>query len=245
MKILMSDYDGTLRIHEPQGSYIRPGDIRAITAFQEAGNLFGICTGRPVYWLKEDLDPRVQMDLIVASSGAVVEDCRTGTNLFRKDLPREMIDNLLGRMDEYIEFSVHGLKERYVIKSLNHPTINTVSAGEIPDTAISGISICAGTVEKAKTLSDYINDAYGDSAVAFQNIEYIDIIHKDCSKGTGILKLKEVLKPEVIAGIGDSFNDIPMLDACDISFTFDFSDPQVQEHADYIVHSIEEAIGLL
>jgi hydroxymethylpyrimidine pyrophosphatase-like HAD family hydrolase len=54
-----------------------------------------------------------------------------------------------------------------------------------------------------------------------------------------------VLKPEVIAGIGDSFNDIPMLDACDISFTFDFSDPQVQEHADYIVHSIEEAIALL
>ncbi len=244
MKILMSDYDGTLRIHEPQGSYIRPGDIRAITAFQKAGNLFGICTGRPVYWLKEDLDPQVRMDLIVASSGAVVEDCRTGTTPFQKDLSREMVDNLLVRLEEYEMFSVYGQDERYVVKSRKYQEKLT-PVKEIPDTPISGISICAGTVEKAKTLSDYINDAYGDSAVAFQNIEYIDIIHKDCSKGTGILKLKEMLKPEVIAGIGDSFNDIPMLDACDISFTFDFSDPQVQEHADYIVHSIEEAIGLL
>ena len=46
LKILASDYDGTLFFGEEEPNF-RERDIKAIQEFQKAGNLFGICTGRP------------------------------------------------------------------------------------------------------------------------------------------------------------------------------------------------------
>lgn len=48
----------------------------------------------------------------------------------------------------------------------------------------------------------------------------------------------------MIAGIGDSFNDIPSLDAADVAFTFHRCDERVKQHADYIVDSVEQAIAI-
>ena len=41
MKLLASDYDGTLR-----RPYVKQSDIKAIKRFRAAGNVFGIITGR-------------------------------------------------------------------------------------------------------------------------------------------------------------------------------------------------------
>ena len=43
MKVLASDYDGTLLFNEK----FKEGDLKKIKEFQKAGNLFGLCSGRP------------------------------------------------------------------------------------------------------------------------------------------------------------------------------------------------------
>ena len=48
-----------------------------------------------------------------------------------------------------------------------------------------------------------------------------------------------------VAGIGDSYNDIPMLDVVDDAFTFTYSPKIVQEKADHIVDSLKDAIEIL
>ena len=57
-----------------------------------------------------------------------------------------------------------------------------------------------------------------------QNVDAIDVVKKGCSKGQGILRLKELITGET-AGIGDSYNDLEMFKVVDYSFTFD-SSPQ-------------------
>ena len=50
MKILASDYDGTLRTEE----LVAEKDIEAIARFSKAGNLFGIVTGRSMESLQKE-----------------------------------------------------------------------------------------------------------------------------------------------------------------------------------------------
>lgn len=52
MKILASDYDGTLRTEE----LVAEKDIEAIARFRKAGNLFGIVTGRSMESLQKEIE---------------------------------------------------------------------------------------------------------------------------------------------------------------------------------------------
>ena len=72
----------------------------------------------------------------------------------------------------------------------------------------------------------------------------IDIVNHDCSKGKGVLILREALNIKRIAGIGDSMNDLPLIEAADISFTFPHAPERLKEAADHIVGTVGEAISL-
>lgn len=66
-----------------------------------------------------------------------------------------------------------------------------------------------------------------------------------CSKGNGILKLKELLGIDSIAGIGDSYNELPMLDIVDTTFTFHASPYDIREKAKHAVFNLKEVIDIL
>ena len=53
MKVLASDYDGTLLFNEK----FKEGDLKKIKEFQKAGNLFGLCSGRPFKGIYEFCKP--------------------------------------------------------------------------------------------------------------------------------------------------------------------------------------------
>ena len=58
-------------------------------------------------------------------------------------------------------------------------------------------------------------------------------------------KVKELLNIDDMSGIGDSYNDIPMLDVVDCSFTFKNSPLMIQQQVSYVVDSVAEAISIL
>ncbi|MGX8680332.1 MAG: HAD hydrolase family protein, partial [bacterium] len=65
------------------------------------------------------------------------------------------------------------------------------------------------------------------------------------SKGQAITLMKDYLKTDFIAGIGDNYNDLPMFSHCDYAFTFHDSPEGVKKHADRTVSGVAEAIRLL
>ena len=54
-----------------------------------------------------------------------------------------------------------------------------------------------------------------------------------------------ILENHEIATIGDSPNDINMLDGIQYSFVMKNSSDSVKKHANYIVSSVSEAIGII
>ena len=58
MKVLASDYDGTLLFNEK----FKEGDLKKIKEFQKAGNLFGLCSGRPFKGIYEFCKPYIDFD---------------------------------------------------------------------------------------------------------------------------------------------------------------------------------------
>ena len=70
MKVLASDFDGTLFF---KGKF-REEDLKQIRTFQAQGNLFGLCTGRPLAGITEAIRESVRCDFMILSSGAQILD---------------------------------------------------------------------------------------------------------------------------------------------------------------------------
>ena len=71
MKVLASDFDGTLFFHDKG---FKEEDIEKIKEFQQKGHLFGICSGRSLKGIQVQIDPRIQLDFYIISSGAQILD---------------------------------------------------------------------------------------------------------------------------------------------------------------------------
>ena len=131
------------------------------------------------------------------------------------------------------------LKEDY------NPKLKFISSfKEVEHEIIYGISLIFKDDKTTKKACFEINQKYHEIE-GFQNRNSVDIVRKGCSKGTGIKIIKDHYRLEKIAGIGDSYNDLPMLKVVDTAFTFKTSPQEIQKQVHYCVNDIAEAIALL
>ena len=107
------------------------------------------------------------------------------------------------------------------------------------------ISYVLNTTKESYNLCNELNLRYGDTMIGYQNSTNVDIVFKGISKGTGIQFIKRYFNTDKIYGIGDSYNDLPMLETVDIPFTFHSSPKPVKEQAAYLVDDIAEAINII
>ena len=132
-------------------------------------------------------------------------------------------------------FAEHGYPNQKVIESFE----------ALKSTSITGISVWTPAFDTAAILTKSINEKFGITLAAYQNGNWIDVVGLGVSKGNAALHAKELFGADTVAGMGDNFNDIPLLDRVDISFTFHSSAEEVQSHATYVVDSIAEAMQIL
>lgn len=241
MKALASDFDGTLYFEDG----IKDSDQQAIIDFQK-DHLFGLCTGRPLIGVQHYLKDCIQPDFYIVSSGACILDKECHV-LYEQTISKDIMKAIYQQDHNKAEVSIQADFRIYtLVKDSKIPIAQTYveSVDCIGDEHIFGLSINAMSESQAKQWTQDLNETYPD-IMAFQNKEYIDIVKRGCSKGEAIKKLKELLHLDMVYGIGDSYNDIPMLESADCSFTFHESPQIVQEKATHIVSSISEAITMI
>lgn len=76
---------------------------------------------------------------------------------------------------------------------------------------------------------NFYKDVYGDG------LWYLEISHKNASKYHGVQKLRAMLQPDAITGMGDNLNDIPLFEACDRCCAVGNAHEEVKERADYVL----------
>lgn len=240
---LASDFDGTIHFMFDEVKY-KPADVKAIAEFQKAGNLFGVCTGRSMKGITDYVEGEFVFDFYIFVSGALILD-RNLNVIYKKTISRELAQQIHERYEEKVKLVIQANDTVYCFRNPRPMQVVIQSLEDIPGDDIYGLSFATSGPEEASQIAAEVNELYGHTVKAYANVHNVDIVHKECSKGHAVQIVKERLNLPFIAGIGDSHNDVPMLEMCDCSFTFTYSPESVQKKATYVVDTAADAVEIL
>lgn len=246
MILFASDFDDTFHFHKMNIGYIPRQNREAVEKFRKEGNLFGICTGRVLCSLQKDLGP-VKVDFNIASTGGLICDGSDHPCILQEEaISPDTCLRLWKQLSDRVELYFHAHDAVLILPGdyTDYPERKKISTEDLQKETITGISVKCHSKEESRSIVEEVKRDYPECD-AFQNLVWMDIVAKGVSKGNGLRQAKEIFHADMTAGIGDSANDIPLLDAADISFTFPYADQKVKEHADHIVASVAEAIAML
>lgn len=246
-KVFASDFDGTLYFYQAEVK-LPPESVHMIRKYQEAGNLFGLCTGRQMGGLTPFITGHVVPDFYITSSGANILD-RDLNPILRCGVDRQAADAIVREVnpENYkITLDIEGCI--CVFAEMDYPGEYKVitSVDTAPKGLIHQVSIHTEGPAQSAELTSHINRLYGEYVDAFQNVAEVDIAPKGCSKGKGVGILRNHLCQSFgecrLYGIGDSMNDLPLIEAADISYTFPYAPEEVRKRATKVVKNICEAL---
>ncbi len=250
-KVFASDFDGTLYFYKAADPDKLPeASVKKILEYQKAGHLFGLCTGRQVGGLSPFIDGHFVPDFYITSSGANIVD----GNL--KEIQKRGVDREVARaLIELVRERTKKTGEEYrmtldiegdicVFAEMDYPGKYYVITGvdDAPEGLIHQVSIHTESVDDAQGIVDEVNERFGNAVTAFRNVIEVDIAPEGCSKGNGVLTLREHMGECKLYGIGDSMNDLPLIEAADVSYTFPYAPKELQEKATKVVETIVEAL---
>lgn len=251
MKIIGSDYDGTIRVN----GAVTEETKKAIFDFQSKGNLFGLVSGRSVESTKKEVKEHGwNFDFFVCNNGGVILD--KDMNLIQLYLINfEKVKEIFSFAQTYSPDSCtlnDGLRratKQFVenAKDLHGSGSGSVSAEELlAKEKIAQIVMVFHEQAKADALGEALNKNFGDYITAYINVNCVDIVPKGVSKGNGFKALLNHMSlDETNAyGIGDANNDLPLIEMFH-GASFDYSPADVQKRSTYVVKTMEEFIYIV
>ncbi len=241
MKALASDFDGTLYFFRRDPEFYQQ-DLEKIREFQQQGSKFGICTGRSLYGIQAVVKDRISFDFYIIASGALILDghCQ---EIARTCITKDLAKDIYQRYEKKAQIVFQANDTVYSF--CRRPLQTLMKSFDDLQGHIYGLSFGTDDTASSKTIAEEINALYGDEISAFQNVCNVDIAPKGCSKGNALRIVKDALGIDYMGGIGDSYNDLPMLQAADHAFTFPYAPEDVQRQAADVVEHVADAIMIL
>ncbi len=246
--VLGCDCDDTLFFHDERG--FREKDAKAIQAFQASGGKFGVVTGRSrKRGVTEitDGDYPIEPDFFVFSNGACLME-KDGTILEETFVPEAAVRAIYDRWS-HRQIGFQTTEGNCTTQPLHTAKMRVINSAD--DFDLSRVYNVFFWMEDPEESDEIQAFASGLEGVAnARNSETIDIYSSQNSKGKGLRTFakrfeQEQGKPVVLAALGDSGNDLPMIEEADVSATFEGSPEYVKEKADLIVDGAWEIIDHL
>ena len=250
MKLLGSDYDGTLRY----GTDVMEEDIEAIRRWRDAGNLFAIVTGRSGESIRNEMEKYgLECDYLVCNNGGFVfqgderlyenyMDTLTAVDVIYalKETPGVcsiMVNDGMTRHKIEVD---NGLEDhRYADKK---PDLSEEEVLSLPKYG-QIVASCMDD-DKAIELAEMINHFFGDQLQAFPNNTCVDVVAKGVNKGEGLIFAAAYagLDEDDVYVIGDSYNDLPMIEAVPNSAVMAIAPEDLQQQAFMICGGLKDLI---
>lgn len=255
IKMIVSDLDGTLLRED---NTVKQEDAKALQQAVQEGLQISIATGRMDIEINEVLKSIGQQFHRISQNGAFASTIdnrsifsRTFTTEVAEDIYQRVLNpkfvtivcsydtNYTHEHNEYVE----GVQQRMFHPIIIDPEIGS-KLSVIKPSKITLIGFENDIIESYKRLStEFKNEV--DLFISEKHV--LDIMPKQISKGNAITKLLNELslKPEEIACIGDSYNDIPMFRLTPNSFAMATAHEDVKKEARYIVDSVADAVHMI
>lgn len=251
-KILACDLDGTLIKHN-MGEFNKRSvllkDKEKLQDFTNSGNLLIISTGRDklsTFKLFEKEKLLISNIYFVTSNGAEIYNSNK-ERLFIKSLGKELawktIELFLAcNREQYLECDVFD-------GDINYKLLNSADAIAFKNTYSNNIiHVCIsskrGKIEDVKKFYSAAKFQLKEASISINNW-FVDVLPHNISKASAI---RFIIKEHVndvnfqLIAIGDSWNDIPMFEIADVSYTFNNSPNDVKNKATYLVNNLYECI---
>ena len=242
MKIIGSDYDGTLN-HKGIDDIKRA----AIHAWRAAGNVFAVVSGRGIDRLSEFYSKHgFECDYFVGYNGAVIAK-PDGTVVFSAECDGKVIPSLVEYILENGCFNVFIEADRSIevcSEKIKRDENGRLILNDIPKVGtFYQVSTMCDDCAAAEVLTAGLKANFGDVLNPLQNGICIDIVRKDINKAQGLYALMELLgaKYEDIIAVGDNVNDRDMI-AEFRSYAMENAVDQIKAIADYITPGVTELI---
>lgn len=248
--ILASDYDGTLRVSKR----VEPYDLEMIRRWQQAGHRFIAVTGRSMQTFEKEMEINAfHPDFIVTNNGGALYD-RDGCQVKVNEIPFEQAMRIYHYLTQLPCSSIVVNEGKYrAVQVLDEASYDAKGREAGPYSVeeiiakgrIAQFVLFIGDETLCHQIAKEIEMRFGDVVQPFINVDCIDIVPKGCDKGKGLKQAIALLKAEgEVYAIGDSYNDLPMLDAY-IGCCVAHADDAIKAHAAYVFAGVGEAIAYL
>ncbi|MBR2876681.1 MAG: HAD-IIB family hydrolase [Clostridia bacterium] len=241
MKIIASDYDGTLN----HGGIDDKKRI-AINKWRERGNKFGIVSGRmPDDLLKIYKETELELDFLLACNGAVI--LTTDGKILKDDridgaLLRPFLDFLFSLGTDWA--AIHCEKTYIIDENDDDRLPDEFTRKTLPEMKyFNQVSTILEDEEEALTVTSAIKEKFGDILNPLQNGRCIDIVSSRINKAKGLYDYLELVggKYEDMIAVGDNINDTHMIKEFR-SYAMANGVQSIKDIADYVTDGITELI---
>ncbi|MBR3841293.1 MAG: HAD family phosphatase [Erysipelotrichales bacterium] len=249
MKILCSDFDGTLAVAD----IISKDTLEAIKDFQKAGNLFGVVTGRRLKSLEPMLERYgVHPDFLVLSNGALIikNDKHTINGRIEKEVTerivhiasKHLIDSVT--ISDGVHHEVQNTKTRLSLGAFVFKVGGALfsKSSKVDPNNVVAVYLKDFDKHRCSKVSEEIVSELGDCVELKINAGInVDITAHNITKENAIYKLKDEFPDAMIYTVGDSLNDVGMIKAF-YGYAMKNGNDAVKQVAKKQVKSVAEAI---
>lgn len=249
-KIVFFDVDGTIvtDVAEGEGKHIPESCKRAVRTAREKGNLCFINSGRPY--------ANVEKYILDIGFDGVVSGCGTNIHVGEEDIfhvqvEREVADLCYDLCRKYnITAFFEGRDRTYYIENGYRVDWLEEFAGEIAkqgsivirekDGEFTFDKFCAFH-DEANDVSEFLELMKEHFSLIVRDETFVELVPKDCSKGTAIERLCEYynLPVEQSYAIGDSVNDLDMFNATPNSIAMG-NGKAIHKYASFVTRDITD-----
>ena len=254
--LIVSDFDGTL---VRENGDISEENKRTITRYEQQGGKFAISTGRLHYGILDRARELGLKGLVACCQGAVIVDIESGKPVHNHMLSHETTLAICRKMEELnLHYHVYDFENYYSNRA--------DAALRFYEKAVRKNAICITD----KPLSQYVQEkkirsykvlamvepkdnerfyreierTYFPNCITTKSADYlIEVVNADDSKGTAVEFLANYygVPLEKTIGVGDQWNDLPMIEKAGLGIAVQNADPKLKEKAVVCKYTNEES----
>ena len=254
-RLIVSDFDGTL---VRQDGTVSEKNIKVINEYIEAGGIFAISTGRVPAGILPQARKLGLKGLVSCCQGTIILDIESGKILFDRRLSFETTLAACRKMEEMgLHIHAYDLWEYYsnaddsMLKGYEKITgvkaklvLNRKLSEFLEEKELRAYKLLAMVEpeDSERTIAELSAANLPDCAVTKSSPFLAEVVNDKCSKGSAVLFLAEHygIEIEKTVGIGDNYNDMPMIEAAGLGAAVGNAEDALKQRADYICENTNE-----